>query len=239
MHGHHGRDASHNQRRSHPGKRIEPPLLRQPGSLTRIENDQAQGWQVAQQDAQSWPVDGTGLPRFILHEQHATAGALVKVAVAHIMHDVVGVLGQPVAQALGGGSRQELDLDALQPGPGALDQRAFPGQIETRTVYRLGQDDQDAQGWVQGERGMGPRHIEVAHDGRVTRQVEPVAGLSAVQELPGKTGQLGQAGICGVDVDLDAQAGIRAVYPAQAPVEQGADGTGKQRSKELAAQLLG
>jgi hypothetical protein len=179
------------------------------------------------------------LALFILEEEDALTGMLVKGTVAHVVEDVVGLLGQAVAEPGNGGGCEKVDGDALLEGPAFLDLLLLPGEVEGITVPGTGDDDEDAEGRLEGEGDVGALDVEVAEDGGVAGEVEKVAGLFAVHEFPGEGGEAGEGRVFRIDVELDAEAALALADHAQALVEERASGAGEEGVEELVADLLG
>ena len=117
LHGHHRRDAGHDHAGGDARKRIQALLLGNFGCLAGVQEDQAHGGCVAQENTQRTSVHHGPLPIFVLHDQHTLAGALVKVAMSHVVQHVIGQVCQPILQRQDGGLLHELHLDALLSGP--------------------------------------------------------------------------------------------------------------------------
>jgi len=175
----------------------------------------------------------------ILEDEDAVPSVSVKGTMAHVVKDMVGLLGETVAKLGDGGGWEKVDGDALLAGPAFLDLLLLPGEVEGFTVPGAGNDDEDSERRLEGERDIRALDVEVTQDGGVAGQVEKVARLFAVHEFPREGGESSEGGVFGIDVQLDAEASLAFADHAQALVEEGACGAGEEGVEELVADLLG
>ena len=160
------------------------------GGLAGVEQDQPQRVVVAQVRAEDGRADLGAAAVPVLEVDDAVLDPVVVVAVADEVEDVDVVLPQPRRERLDGRRRQPVDLHGafvdlvrqrvLNASPLGLD-------VELGQVGGRGDDDEDAQRAVDGQRPRRLRHLEVAdHRGALGLGDEAVPA-AVVEQLPRQT----------------------------------------------------